>query len=150
MKNKLNDNKADIRQYEHDAPENFVPRMYKKYALAAAMEVVLPSIIKRPVGSSIPKGKFFLLNCRPSDATNPYATIPISGRGTPGKCKSIEIETLCQSHNLQCILYSNIPVKSNISALYKMKLLCLEILTHTHTHTHTHTRKRRSKELEYI
>lgn len=111
MKNKLNDNKADIRQYEHDAPENLVPRMYKKYALAAAMEVVLPSIIKRPVDSSIPKGKFFLLNCRPSDATNPYATIPISGRGTPGKCKSIEIETLCQTHNLQCISYTNFPVK---------------------------------------
>lgn len=48
MKNKLNDNKADVRQYEHVAPEKIVLRMYKKYALAAAIEVELPSKIKRP------------------------------------------------------------------------------------------------------
>jgi hypothetical protein len=104
MKNKLNDNKADIRQYEHDAPENFVTRIYKKYELAAAMEVVLPSRIKRPLDSLIPKGRFFLVNCRPSAATNPYATIPINGRGIPGKCK--RIETLCQTQNLQCNSYA--------------------------------------------
>lgn len=116
IKNKLNDNNADIRQYEHDTPENFVPRRYKKYALAAAMEVVLPSKIKRPLDSSIPKGKFFLVNSRPSDATNPYATIPISGRGTPGKCK--RIETLCQTYNLQCIPYAVIQ-SNKASSQYK-------------------------------
>lgn len=71
MKNKLNDNNADVRQYEHVIPVNFVLKMYKKYALAAAMEVVLPSKIMRPYDSLIPNGKFFLPNSRPSTPTNP-------------------------------------------------------------------------------
>lgn len=86
MKNKLNDKKADIRQYEQDAPDNFVLRMYKKYPLAVAMEVAVASKIKRPLDSPIPKG-FFLGNCNPSAATKPYAAIPMTGRGTPTKCQ---------------------------------------------------------------
>ena len=61
MKNKLNDNRADITQYEQDIAVNFVLSMYKKYALAAAMEVVVPSNCKRPYVSLIPKGKLFAL-----------------------------------------------------------------------------------------
>lgn len=30
MKNKLNDNVADAKQYEHEAPSSLVARMYKK------------------------------------------------------------------------------------------------------------------------
>lgn len=30
VKNKLNDNRADTKQYEHEAPANFVLKMYKK------------------------------------------------------------------------------------------------------------------------
>lgn len=71
MKNKLNDNRADIKQYEQDAPANCVLSMYKKYALAAAMEVVLPSNSKRPYDSLIPKGELFALNCKLSAVTNP-------------------------------------------------------------------------------
>lgn len=82
-KNKLNDNRADTRQYEHDTPENFVFRMYRKYALAAAIEVVVPSMTKRPSDSSIPKGNFFAANCKLIAPTKPYATIPIKGSGTP-------------------------------------------------------------------
>ena len=71
MKNKLNDNRADIKQYEQDVPVNFVLSMYKKYALAAAMEVVIPSNCKRPYVSLIPKGKLFALNCKLSAVTIP-------------------------------------------------------------------------------
>lgn len=71
MKNKLNDNRAETKQYEHNDPGNFAPRMYKKYALAADMEVVVPSKSKRPLASPIPKGTFFPANCKPSSVTSP-------------------------------------------------------------------------------
>lgn len=67
-----------------DVPENFVLKMYKKYPLATAIEVVHPSKSKRPLDSSIPKGNFFPDHCKPSAATRPYDIIPINGRGTPG------------------------------------------------------------------
>lgn len=92
VKNNPNDNTADAKQYEHEAPANLVLRMYKKYALAVAMEVVVPSKAKRALDSPIPKGKSFPANFSPRVVTNPYASIPINGRGTPAKCKIITIE----------------------------------------------------------
>lgn len=84
MKNKLKERNADNKQYEHEVPENCVLRMYKKQALAAAMEVVIPSKTKLASDFPIPKGKLFAANsCTPSVATNPYAIIPNNGRGTP-------------------------------------------------------------------
>lgn len=62
MKNKLKERKADNKQYEHEVPENCVLRMYKKQALAAAMEVVVPSKTRRASDWPIPKGKFFAVN----------------------------------------------------------------------------------------
>lgn len=90
IKNKEKDNRAEAKQYKHDSPENFVLRMYKKYALATAMEVVVTSKIERALLSPISKGNFFPPNCRPSVATAPYASIPIKGRGTPDKCKMLK------------------------------------------------------------
>ena len=84
MKNKLKDRRAETKQYEHDTPANFVLKRYIKYALDAAIDVVLPSKINRPVLSLSPNRIFFPDRCRPSDATNPYAAIPINGSGTPG------------------------------------------------------------------
>lgn len=48
MKNKLKVNVADAKQYKHDSPTNSVLRMYKKYALATAMEEVVPIKIISP------------------------------------------------------------------------------------------------------
>lgn len=93
-KNKLNDNRADTRQYEHVTPENCVFRMYRKYALAAAIEVVVPSNTKRPPDSSIPKGNFLAANCKLTAPTNPYATIPIKGSGTPCNYKHVIIDSM--------------------------------------------------------
>ncbi|MFS8010344.1 hypothetical protein Hanom_Chr14g01295931 [Helianthus anomalus] len=59
--------------------------MYKKYALAVAIEVVVPSKINPPLRSSIPKGKSFAANFSARNAAAPYATIPIKGRGIPTK-----------------------------------------------------------------
>lgn len=59
--------------------------MYKKYALAVAIEVVVPSKINSLVLSSIPKGKSFAANFSERNAAAPYATIPIKGRGIPAK-----------------------------------------------------------------
>nr|GMD58208.1 hypothetical protein Iba_chr11fCG3340 [Ipomoea batatas] len=83
VKNKLKDKTADTKQYKHHSPGNLVLRMYKKYALAAAIEVVVPSKTNLPLASSISSGNCFLPNCSPSAATTPYATIPINGSGTP-------------------------------------------------------------------
>lgn len=69
--NKLNDNKTEAKQYGQNSPVNFVLRMYKKYALAAAMEVVVPSKTKRPLASPVPRGLLFWPNCIPSIATTP-------------------------------------------------------------------------------
>lgn len=69
--NKPNDNKAEAKQYRQNSPENCVLRMYKKYALAAAMEVLVPSKSKRPLASPIPRGILFWPNCIPSTATTP-------------------------------------------------------------------------------
>lgn len=93
-KNKVNDNRADTRQYEHEIPGNFVFRMYRKYALAAAIEVVVPSNTKRPSDSSIPNGNFFAANCKLIAPTNPYAAIPITGSGTPCNYKRMVIDSL--------------------------------------------------------
>lgn len=60
-------------------------KRYKKYALAVAMDVVIPSKTKRPLDSPSPKGKSFPLNLKPRAATVPYAIIPINGRGMPVK-----------------------------------------------------------------
>lgn len=98
MKNKVKESKADNKQYEQEAPENLVLRMYKKQALAAAMEVVVPSKTRRALDSPIPKGNFFAVNsCTPRVATNPYATIPNNGRGTPEKTK----RNLLSKHRIQ-------------------------------------------------
>ena len=62
--------------------------MYKKYALAAAIEVVAPSNTACAVDLLIPKRNLFEANWRPSAATKPYAAIPINGRGIPENCKT--------------------------------------------------------------
>lgn len=71
MKNKEKDKKAEAKQYKQGSPANFVLRMYKKYALATAMDVVVTSKIDRPVVLSISKGNFFPPKLRPSIATTP-------------------------------------------------------------------------------
>lgn len=74
---------ADVKQYKHNSPANSVFRMYKKYALATAIEVVIPINITSP--SDFPVSNVFSLvpNCKPMYATKPYASMPNSGRGTP-------------------------------------------------------------------
>lgn len=42
MKNKLKVSADDVKQYKHDSPPNSVLRIYRKYAVATAMEVVIP------------------------------------------------------------------------------------------------------------
>lgn len=71
MKNKENDNRAEATQYRQDSPANCVLKMYKKYALATAMDVVVTSKIDRPVVPPISNGSFFPPNCKPSIATTP-------------------------------------------------------------------------------
>ena len=63
--------------------------MYKKYALAVAIEVVVPSKINPPALSSIPKGKSFAANFSARAAATPYTTIPIKGRGIPAKSEDL-------------------------------------------------------------
>jgi hypothetical protein len=84
-KNRLNDKKADTRQYRHDDPESFVLRIYRKYALADAIAVVIPNNAKRPLLLLIPKGRFPSPSSALRAVTTPYITNPITGRGTPGK-----------------------------------------------------------------
>lgn len=83
MKNKLKDNIADVKQYKHNSPENSVFKMYKKYALATAIEVVIPIKITSPSDFSESNVVFLVPNCKPMFATKPYASMPNSGRGTP-------------------------------------------------------------------
>lgn len=84
-KNRVNDRKADTRQYGHDDPESFVLRIYRKYALADAIAVVVANNAKRPSVLLIPKGKFPSPSCALRAVTKPYITNPITGRGTPAE-----------------------------------------------------------------
>ena len=87
MKNKLKDNVADAKQYKHDSPANSVLRMYKKYALATAIEVVIPTKMISSLDFPVSNFLFSLPNCKPRFATKPYASMPNNGRGTPGNKK---------------------------------------------------------------
>lgn len=85
MKNKLKDNVAEAKQYKHDSPANSVLRMYKKYALATAIEVVIPTKIISPLDFPLSNVLFSVPNFKPSLATTPYASMPNNGRGRPDK-----------------------------------------------------------------
>lgn len=89
VKSRPNDNRAENKQYAHESPGNDVLNTYKKYVLAVAMEVVVASNIRRPFVSSILNGNSLPANCKARVVTNPYAIIPIKGRGTPDKYKII-------------------------------------------------------------
>lgn len=83
-KNKLKDNAADVKQYKHSSPLNSVLRMYKKYALATAIDVVTPTKIISPSVFPVSNVLFFVASCRPMVATKPYASMPNNERGMPG------------------------------------------------------------------
>lgn len=53
--------------------------------LAVAIDEVVPSKIRRPLLSPIPKGKALPANPSARVVTIPYAITPIKGRGTPGQ-----------------------------------------------------------------
>lgn len=84
MKHKLKDNDVDAKQNKHDSPINSLLRMYEKYALAIAMQVVIPSKIISPSVFSMPDaGLESICSRSPRIVTNPCATIPNNGGGAP-------------------------------------------------------------------
>lgn len=57
--------------------------MYKKYELATAIEVVIPTKIISPSDFAVSDVLFSAPNCKPRLATKPYASMPNNARGTP-------------------------------------------------------------------
>lgn len=110
-KNRLNDRKADTRQYMHDDPESFVLRIYRKYALADAIVVVAANNAKRPLVLLTPKGR--LPSSSPSCAlravTKPYITNQSVAEEHLAKCKNIVTEFSFQTQ-YTCNAFGTIPV----------------------------------------